>query len=182
MNGITGFNLHRGCLALGERPQPCAWRTVTHGARRIVALERIGNADNVGSVFRSASAFGVDGVLLDERSTDPLYRKAIRTSMGAALTMPFARAEPWPDVLRDMARDGWAVLAMTPASSAPSLETVVREIAARPVVVVAGHEGEGLSDAALEACTHRARIPMAEGVDSLNVAVAASIALYELMH
>jgi tRNA G18 (ribose-2'-O)-methylase SpoU len=187
MNGITGFNMHRGCLALGERPHPCRWQELVAGARLITALERVGNADNVGSVFRSASAFGVDAVLLERSCTDPLYRKAIRTSMGAALTMPFATAEPWPDVLRELASVGrvlsdppWVVLALTPSSSAPSLAEIVPEISGRKVVIVAGHEGDGVSDETLDACTHHARIPMADGVDSLNVATAAAIALYAL--
>lgn len=189
MNGITGFNLHRGCLALGERPQPSRWRELVTGARRVVALERVGNADNVGSVFRSASAFGVGAVLLEQGCTDPLYRKAIRTSMGSALAMPFAAAEPWPDVLRELARGGvgrvlsdppWVVLAMTPSLNAPPLREVVPAIADRQVVVVVGHEGDGVSADALDACTHQARIPMTAGVDSLNVATAAAIAMYEL--
>jgi len=190
MNGITGFNMHRGCLAIGARPRPREWREVMTGAQRAIALERIANADNVGSVFRSAAAFGVDAVLLERTCTDPLYRKAIRTSMGAALSMPFAEAEPWPDVLRDLARGAvgrvlsdppWVVLAMTTSRAAPPLGEIASELLDRPVVVVVGHEGEGLSDAALAACTHRARIPMTNHVDSLNVATAAAIALYELM-
>jgi tRNA G18 (ribose-2'-O)-methylase SpoU len=180
MNGITGFNLHRGCLALGERPRPCSWRDLLKGAHRAIALEHIGNADNVGSVFRSASAFGVDAVLLERNCVDPLYRKAIRTSMGAALNMPYAEAEPWPDVLRELARDGWMVVAMTPSPSSLALRAMALTISDRPVVVVVGNEGEGLSDAALDACTHRARIPMTSHVDSLNVATAAAIAMYEL--
>jgi tRNA G18 (ribose-2'-O)-methylase SpoU len=184
MNGVTGFNIHRGCLAMAERPRPREWREVTAGARRAIALERIANADNVGSVFRSAAAFGADAVLLERTCTDPLYRKAIRTSMGAALTVPFATAEPWPDVLHDLARGlpdtPWVVLAMTTSRAAPPLREIASELFDRPVVVVVGHEGEGLSDAALAACTHRARIPMTNNVDSLNVATAAAIALYEL--
>ena len=180
MNGITGFNLHRGCLALGERPRPRQWRDVMRDARRAIALERVGNADNVGAIFRSASAFGVDAVLLEQTCTDPLYRKSIRTSMGAALTMPFARAEPWPEALSDLAKDEWVVLALTPSASSPPLHAIAPEISARKVVLVAGHEGDGLSDAALAACTHQARIPMTNIVDSLNVATAAAIAIYEL--
>jgi tRNA G18 (ribose-2'-O)-methylase SpoU len=180
MNGITGFNMHRGCLALGERPRSPQWRELMRGARRAIALERIGNADNVGSIFRSASAFGVDAVLLERNCIDPLYRKAIRTSMGAALTMPFAEAEPWPEVLRELARDGCVVVAMTPSPTALPIRPLALTISDRPVVVVVGNEGEGLSDAALDACTHRARIPMRSKVDSLNVATAAAIALYEL--
>jgi tRNA G18 (ribose-2'-O)-methylase SpoU len=180
MNGITGFNLHRGCLAIGERPRPYDWRELMKGARRAIALERIGNADNVGSVFRSASAFGVDAVLLERSCTDPLYRKAIRTSMGAALTMPYAQAEPWPEMLRALAHEGWVIVAMTPAPTGLALRPLALTISDRPVLVVVGNEGEGLSDAALDACTHRARIPMTNNVDSLNVATAAAIALYEL--
>lgn len=180
MNGITGFNLHRGSLALGERPRPCRWQEIVTGARRVVALERVGNADNVGSVFRSATAFGIDGVLLEPGCTDPLYRKAIRTSMGAALSMPFAAAEPWPDVLHELRRDGWVVLAMTPSVRAQPLREIIPTIADRQVVVVMGHEGDGISAEALDACTHHARIPMAGRVDSLNVAVATAIVLYTL--
>jgi tRNA G18 (ribose-2'-O)-methylase SpoU len=186
MNAITGFNLHRGCLAIGERPRPCRWDELVRGASRVVALERVGNADNVGSVFRSAAAFGVDAVILEQGCTDPLYRKAIRTSMGAALDVPFARAEPWPDVLRELARGGEGgsvgrvVLALTPSSRARPLDEIAPAISARPVVVVVGHEGDGLSDGALAACTHHARIPMSDNVDSLNVATAAAIALYAL--
>jgi tRNA G18 (ribose-2'-O)-methylase SpoU len=195
MNGVTGFNMHRGCLAIGQRPHPHQWREVMTGAQRAIALERIANADNVGSVFRSAAAFGLDAVLLERTCADPLYRKAIRTSMGAALTMPFATAEPWPDALRELARGSvgpvlsdrpalsdppWVVLALTTSPEAPPLREIASTIADRPVVVVVGNEGEGLSDAALAACTHRARIPMTSNVDSLNVATAAAIAMYEL--
>ena len=121
----------------------------------------------------------MDAVLLERTCTDPLYRKAIRTSMGAALSIPFARTDPWPEALRVLARDGWAVMAMTPAS-APSLREIASEVSPRRVLVVVGHEGDGLSDAVLDACTHRARIPMMTTVDSLNVATAAAIALYQL--
>jgi tRNA G18 (ribose-2'-O)-methylase SpoU len=180
MDGISGFNIHRGCLALGERPRPCAWRDLVKGARRVIALERIGNADNVGSVFRTASAFGIDAVLLEQNCVDPLYRKAIRTSMGAALTMRYAEAEPWPEVLRELALDGWVVVAMTPSPTALALRPLALAISHRPIVIVVGNEGDGLSDAALDACTHRARIPMTNNVDSLNVATAAALAMYEL--
>src|SRR4029434_9307957 len=83
MQVITGFDIHRGCLAIGDRPAPCHWRTLARGARRMVILERVANADNVGAVFRNAAAFGVDAVLLDRSCTDPLYRMGIRTSLDA---------------------------------------------------------------------------------------------------
>jgi tRNA G18 (ribose-2'-O)-methylase SpoU len=145
-----------------------------------VAIERVGDADNVGSIFRNATALGVDGVLLGPACADPLYRKAIRTSMGTALRLPFAVPDPWPDALRESGAAGWAVVAMTPAVDADPLATVAAAVAGRPLILVLGHEGEGLSDGALEAAGYRARIPMAAGVDSVNVATAAAIALYEV--
>jgi tRNA G18 (ribose-2'-O)-methylase SpoU len=179
MNTITGFNIHRGCLALGERRPMANWRDVARDARSLVILERFGNADNVGAVFRNAASFGVDAVLLGPACADPLYRKAIRTSMGAALAVPFAPADPWPDSLTELQEDEWTVVALT-----PSARTTVRELFAgttgRRTAIVAGHEGEGLTPAALGACDRHARIPMAEGVDSLNAATAVALALYEL--
>ena len=178
MNSVSGFNFHRGCLAIGVRPPARDWREVVTGSR-LVALERIGNVDNVGSTFRHAAAFGVSGVLLQEDCADPLYRKAIRTSMAASLTMPYATA-PWPDALWELHERGWATVAMTPASEAPLLRDVAARVTGQSVAIVLGHEGDGLTDEAMAACTHRARIAMAKGVDSINVATAAAIALYEM--
>jgi tRNA G18 (ribose-2'-O)-methylase SpoU len=178
MNGAAGFNFHRGCLAIGVRPPARHWRDVAARARRIVVLERVGNADNVGAIFRNASAFGAGGVLLQSDCADPLYRKSIRTSMAASLSMPFAGAEPWPAMLEELRGAGWTTVAMTPAA-----ETSVRDFVESPgdsrIAIVLGHEGEGLTPEAMAACTHRARIPMAPGIDSVNVATAAAIALYE---
>jgi tRNA G18 (ribose-2'-O)-methylase SpoU len=179
MNGITGFNIHRGCLALGERRAPSDWRELAAGCRRVIILERLGNADNVGSIFRSAAAFGVDGVLLGPACADPLYRKAIRTSMGAALAIPFAHAEPWPAALAHLREDGWAVLGLSPGAT-QTLQSVSSELRGRRTALVVGHEGEGLTAEALAACGADARIPMAVGTDSLNAATATAIALYEL--
>ena len=178
MDGVTGFNIHRGCLAIGERPADTPWSAVVTGARTILVLEGIGNPDNVGGIFRNAVAFGVDAVLLGPACADPLYRKAIRTSMGAALLVPFASAEPWPNALRQLQALGFVVVALTPSADARLLHDVAAQCADRPIAIVLGHEGEGLTTEALEACEHRARIPMA-GCDSLNVASAAAIALYE---
>jgi tRNA G18 (ribose-2'-O)-methylase SpoU len=177
---ITGFNIHRGCLAIGERPAACHWRTLARGARRMVILERVANADNVGAVFRNAAAFGVDAVLLERSSTDPLYRKAIRTSMGAALSIPFARIDAWPEALRVLREDGALLVGLTPGEHAPTLADTIASFGDRRVAFVVGHEGEGLTREATQACDVLARIPMATGVDSLNVATATAIALYEL--
>ena len=189
MNAITGFDIHRGCLAIGERPMPGRWQELIEGRQLptptiqvptlIVCLERVANADNVGGVFRSAAAFGASAVLLDPASTDPLYRKAIRTSMGAALQVPFARADPWPAALAELRGLGFAVIAMTPAPGARPLRDVADSVAGRPIAIVLGHEGDGLTAGALAACEFHARIPVGSGVDSLNVAAAAAIALYE---
>ena len=180
MDGVAGFNVHRGCLASGERPTPADWRTCVVHARRAVVLERVGDADNVGAIFRSAAAFGADVVLTGPACADPLYRKAIRTSMGAALTLPFAAIDAWPMALRELARDGWAVAALTPAADAMPLREFASATRPQRVALVLGHEGEGLTDAALAACEFRIRIPITPSVDSLNVATAAAIALYEL--
>lgn len=180
MDGVAGFNFHRGCLAAGTRPPRAAWRACTARARRAVVLERVGDADNVGAIFRSAAAFGTDTVLLGPSCADPLYRKAIRTSMGAVLTVPFADADPWPATLNDLVADGWALAALTPVHDAMPLRDFSSATRPLRVAVVVGHEGDGLTDAALAACEYRVRIPIRPSVDSLNVATAAAIALYEL--
>jgi len=180
MNAVAGFNIHRGCLAIGERPAPVAWQDVVSGAARVlVALEHVGNADNVGATFRAAAAFGAGGVLLDGGCADPLYRKAIRTSMGAALHVPFVHDVPWTDALAGLRREGWAVVGLTPAAGAGSARDVFAQTRGARVVLVLGHEGDGISATTAAACTHLARIPMTAAVDSLNVAMAAGIALYE---
>jgi len=187
MNSVAGFNFHRGCLAIGVRPPARDWHEIIAASKRqdpacvprLVVLERVGNVDNVGAIFRNAAAFNVDGVLLQADCADPLYRKAIRTSMAASLRLPYATV-PWPDTLRELGRQGWATVAMTPAREAPLLEQVAPSLGDRPVAIVLGHEGEGLTNDACRACTHRARIAMADGVDSVNVATAAAIALYEI--
>jgi tRNA G18 (ribose-2'-O)-methylase SpoU len=180
MNTVTGFNMHRGCLAIGVRRAPEPWTQVIEGARHVVVLEHVGNADNVGSIFRNAAAFGVGAVLLGPSCADPLYRKAIRTSMGAALSLPFAMANPWPDMLAQLKSLGFAVIALTPAEHAEPLGEVAARVATARTALVLGHEGEGLSDESLTLATHRARITMATGVDSLNVATSAAIALYAM--
>ncbi len=184
MNGVAGFHIHRGCLALARRPALPSWETLAAGARTMVVLEQLGDADNVGSTFRSAAAFGVDGVLLGPGCADPLYRKAIRTSMGAALAVPFAivddRTPPWPDALHVLRAGGWHVVGLTPRADCPPVWDVVRDTSSR-LALVFGHEGDGLSPQALDACTRLARIPMAPGVDSLNVAVSVGVALHDVM-
>lgn len=196
--GLTGHDLHRGCLALVERPRaltllevlattsvPGATSVPPQGTevgdvRTVVILEGVANADNVGGVFRNAAAFGAGGVLLSPACCDPLYRKAIRTSMGAALRVPFARLDDWPGALTLVRRAGCTIAALTPREPSDTVEA----FAARPrpprLALLAGTEGAGLTPAAEAAADHRVRIAIDESADSLNVAVAVGIALYAL--
>ena len=175
LNGVTGFNFHRGCLAIVRRPASPAL-TAFVAAGHLLALEGVGNPDNVGGLFRTAAAFGVDGIVLDPRSGDPLYRKAIRTSMGASLSLPWLRLPSWPADLDWFRSHGFRVLALTPRSDATPIHDFSARADARLLVLV-GSEGEGLSSAALSAADERIRIPIASSMDSLNVIVAAGIML-----
>jgi tRNA G18 (ribose-2'-O)-methylase SpoU len=179
MRAITGFNIHRGCLALAERPASLVLsREHLTDARRVLVLEGVNNPDNVGGLFRSAAAFNVDLVVLGPACSDPLYRKAIRTSMAAALRVPFVTAGDWPAAIDTLRTNGFVVVALTPASDAPPLARGPRDTPRLALLV--GAEGEGLSTAAVTRADRVARIAMPGAVDSLNVTVAASIALYEL--
>lgn len=174
---VTGHHIHRGCLALVRRPPQPAWQSIAHAAHTLLVLEAVTDADNVGSLFRSALALGVDGVLLSPTCCDPLYRKAIRTSMAAVLSMPWAVVEPWPQCLGAVGEDGLVLAALTPSADAVELAPFVTATCNDRVAWLLGTEGAGLSPAALAAAAARVRIPMTSGVDSLNVAVAAAVAL-----
>jgi tRNA G18 (ribose-2'-O)-methylase SpoU len=176
---ITGYNFHRGCLALVTRP-PLRSLADLLTCRCVLALEGVGNPDNVGGLFRTAAALGAQGVLLDQRSGDPLYRKAIRTSMGAVLRLPFVRIENWRSGLAAFREHGFKVIALTPSPSAVDLSEVPPLGADDRVVVMVGAEGPGLNPASLEEANLRVRIPIDDAVDSLNVVVAAGIALDRL--
>lgn len=175
---VTGVHFHRGVVGVAERPTPRSPEAVLAGARRVLVVEGVNDYDNLGSLFRNAAAFGVDAVLLDPTTTDPLYRRSTRVSLGHVLRVPFARAEreAWPDILGDLRRDGIALLALTPAADALPIGAVVGKLPDR-VAVLVGAEGPGLSDEAMAAADHRVRIPMTPGTDSVNVATAAAIAL-----
>lgn len=177
---IAGYEVHRGCLALVHRPAETPAEALIATVRSLVVLEAVSNADNVGGVFRNAAAFGAGGVLLSPSCCDPLYRKAIRTSMGATLRVPFARAASWPDAITQLAAGGFVTVALTPREPSESLEA----FAARPrparLALIVGTEGAGLSAAIEQAADYRVRIPIAGGIDSLNLAVATGIALYQL--
>ena len=182
--GLTGHDIHRGCLALAERPPERTVRDLLMDAAgtfaTLVLLEGVTNADNVGGVFRNAAAFGAGAVLLSPTCCDPLYRKAIRTSMAATLGLPFARVDPWPGGLEAIRAAGFTIVALSPRESALSIDGFA--VAPRPgrVALVVGTEGEGLTPAVEAAADVHVRIPIAPGVDSLNLAVAVGIALYRL--
>lgn len=174
---VTGHDIHRGCLGLVRRPPRLDWRSVASTATTLLVLEAIADADNVGSLFRSARALGVDGVLLSPACCDPLYRKAIRTSMGAVLGLPWAVADAWPTCLSELRACGLVLAALTPSSDAVDLAAFAEATSAARVAWMLGTEGAGLTHDALAASDVRVRIPMSSGVDSLNVAVAAAVAL-----
>lgn len=177
----AGYDVHRGCLALVHRPPPSTVDEVVGGASVLVVLEGVSNADNVGGVFRSAAAFGA-GVLLSPTCCDPLYRKAIRTSMGAVLRVPFARVDDgdWPGALARIGAAGFTIVALTPREPSETLEAFTRQPRPARVALIVGTEGAGVSAAAEAAADHRVRIPIDGDVDSLNLAVAAGIALYTM--
>jgi tRNA G18 (ribose-2'-O)-methylase SpoU len=178
IRAVVGFDFHRGCLAAGERRADPPVESLLR-ARLLLVLERVTDPDNVGAIFRTAAAFGADGVLLSPGSADPLYRKAIRVSMGGTLCLPFARLAAWPGALAGLRGAGFTVIALTPDGVLD-----IAELAARPprgaLALLVGPEGEGLSAAARAHADLAVAIRMAPGADSLNVATAAAIALHRL--
>ena len=177
MADVVGFHLNRGVLAVADRaPQPGA-RELIAQARTLAVLEGVGDHENLGSLFRNAAALGIDGVLLGPGCADPLYRRSVRVSMGNVLRVPFARLEPWPEGLGLLREHGYRVAALTPRPGSVSLREV-RGLG--KVALLVGSEGPGLTEEALAAADLAVRIPMAAGVDSLNVATAAAVAFYEL--
>lgn len=177
-DAIAGFNMHRGVLALGRKP---ALSCVEALLRRlpetsfVVAGCGLSNHDNAGSIFRNAAAFGADAVFLDETSCDPLYRKAIRVSVGSVLTVPFSRSLGAEAMLSALVQAGFEIWSLSPRGDVP----VAAIPAARRIALVLGTEGEGLPHSILSAF-RTARIPQQPGLDSLNVATASGIALYQI--
>lgn len=183
----AGFDVHRGALAIGLRapldrrtPSDCAFKS----ANLMIALDGVINMDNVGAIFRSAAAFGVGGVLLSKDSHDPLYRKALRVSMGYALTIPYAWCDNLASTIREM-RSRRPQLQVLAADCSRSAEDIANfdahaQTETPPRMLIIGSEFEGICAEVLAASTHRVRISIAPSVDSLNAAVAASICLHRL--
>ena len=174
---VTGFAVHRGALASFHRlPLPAACELLAR-ADRVAVLEDFTNHTNTGAVFRAAAALGIDAVLLSPRCADPLYRRSVKVSMGAVFAVPWARLPAWPDAMAVVRDAGFCVLALTPDPAAVALAEVSSRMLRRCALLL-GAEGPGLSPAALAAADLAVRIPMARGVDSLNVAAAAAVAFY----
>ena len=171
---VTGFHVHRGALAsLARRPLPSV-ASVLDGARSVLVLEDIVDHTNVGAILRSGAALGVDAVLLSPRCADPLYRRAIKVAMGAVFRMPWTRLPDWYDALPTLSASGFTTVALTLADDATPVEEAVAGI--DRVALVLGSEGHGLSARWEQSADRRAIIPMAEGIDPLNVAAATAVA------
>ena len=192
---LTGYEVVRGALACFERPAPLAVDDVIAGARRIAILEDVTNYANMGAIFRSAAALGMDGVLVTPACHDPYYRRCARVSMGAVFQVPWARIETadaaaesgrpsgshdWaPSLVPHLREAGFVTVAMALREDSIGLRDP-RLAAAEKLAIVLGTEGDGLLDSTIEACDHTVLVPMAHQVDSLNVAAAAAIAFWEL--
>lgn len=179
LQSITGFHLHRGALAAMHRPEPHSVDSVLQGARRVALLDDVADHTNVGAIFRSAAGMGIDGILLSPRSADPLYRRAIRVSMGTVFSLPWARAEDWNEMLDTMSDTGWTVAALELTERALDLDDPSLDRHDR-LGLVLGAEGAGVRTETLDRCDLHVKIPMFRDVDSLNVSVAAAVAFWQL--
>jgi tRNA G18 (ribose-2'-O)-methylase SpoU len=173
---VTGFHVHRGALASLQRVPLPPVADVLAGARTVVVLEDIVDHTNVGAIFRSAAALGVDAVLLAPRCADPLYRRSVKVAMGAVFTVPWTRLDSWYDALPAVSAAGFTTVALTLADDATDIVQAVAGL--DRVALVLGTEGHGLSPRWEQTADRRAVIPMAEGIDSLNVAAATAVACY----
>ena len=174
---LTGFKLTRGMLCAMRRPQLPTVEQVCAGARRVTVLENVMNPTNIGAIFRSAAALGMDGVLLTSGCTDPLYRRSARVSMGTVFQVPWAYVpDNWQELLKEA---GFVTAAMALREDTLSIDDPRLRVQPR-LAVVLGTEGDGLADGTIAACDYTVKIPMFHGVDSLNVAAASAVAFWEL--
>jgi len=183
MDEIVGFPIHRGLLACGLRlpsPDPIE---LARSCKALVVMEDLSNHDNVGSVFRSVAALGGAGVgvWMTDRCCDPLYRKALRVSMGHVLRVPYARVNGLSKRLADLKSLGFTTIALTPDNQAIAIDESLNQGVTKPVLIF-GAEGPGLSDLVLGSVDHRVRIPMTIDVDSLNIAVAAAVSMHRYLN
>jgi len=176
---LTGFHLHRGTLASMHRPELPGVDAVLVGASRVVVLEDIVDHTNVGALFRSVAGMGADAVIVSPRCADPLYRRSVRVSMGTVLKVPWTRAESTSDLVDSLHHNGFVVAGLALGPSSVDFDQRVATAPER-VALVLGSEGPGLSPKTLALCDVLVEIPLAHGVDSLNVAAAGAVALHAL--
>jgi tRNA G18 (ribose-2'-O)-methylase SpoU len=179
MADVVGFHLNRGVLASASRATELTVPQVIDGARTVAVLEGVNDHENLGSIFRNAAGLGVDGIVFGVGCADPLYRRAVRVSMGHALLVPYAWAPAWPDDLQTLRDNRFRLLAMTPDPAARTLSDAMTETAEQKVAILVGAEGPGLTERAMRASDMRVRVPMSRGTDSLNVATASALAFYD---
>jgi tRNA G18 (ribose-2'-O)-methylase SpoU len=174
---VTRLGVPQGIVALFARPPRTTAEQLAHWATRLIVVEAVDNPINIGSIVRNGVALGWDGMIFDSTSADPLSRRSLRVSMGQAIAFPAARSPHLPDEIRQLASHGFVVCALTPSADASDIGAV--QITPKMAIVI-GSERSGLSDESLAATTHRVRIPMASGIDSLNAAAASAVACYAL--
>ena len=174
LEAVTGFHVHRGALGSFDRPLLPSAEDLLERSERVLVLEDVNSPTNLGAVFRSAAGLGMDAVLLSPSCCDPLYRRAVRVSMGEVFALPYAYLPAFPDAVGLVRSHGYRVLAMTP-NAGEDLASVTVE---GRTALLLGAEGPGLTEAAMAASDLRVRIPMAGGVDSLNIAAAAAVACF----
>jgi tRNA G18 (ribose-2'-O)-methylase SpoU len=179
LESITGYAVHRGALAAMHRPTLPSLGELVATARLVVVLEDIVDHTNVGAIFRSAAGLGADAVVVSPACADPLYRRSVKVSMGTVFQVPWTRASSWPGALDDLRSLGFAVAGLALAEGAVPLDAFSASGHER-VAVVMGTEGDGLSRTALAHVDAAVVIPMLGGVDSLNVAAASAVAMWEL--
>ncbi|GAB2795146.1 TrmH family RNA methyltransferase [Streptomyces sp. NPDC054796] len=176
---VTGYHVHRGALASMQRkPLPEPGELLAEN-RRVVVMESVNDHTNIGAIFRSAAALGMDAVLLSPDCADPLYRRSVKVSMGAVFSVPYARLDAWPQSLETVREAGFTLLALTPDAKAVPIDEAAPRRMDRAALML-GAEGDGLSTKALRAADEWVRIPMSHGVDSLNVGAAAAVAFYAI--
>ncbi len=173
---ITGFHVHRGVLALVERPAEIAAGSLLNRSRVAVVVEGVNDHENLGAIFRNTAGLGGDSIFLDPTCCDPLYRRSVRVSVGHVLRVPYARLSPWPESLDSIRAAGLTLVGLSPGGSVPLSDVAPTE----RLALMVGAEGPGLSAGSLAHADLVVRIPMAPGVDSLNVATSVAVALYHL--
>ena len=176
---LTGYLLHRGLIASMHRPELPSVASLLATSKRVVILENVVDPTNVGAIFRSVAAIGADAVLVTPRCSDPFYRRAIRVSMGTVLQVPWTRTGDWPLLRAELVEAGFHVAALALTEDAVDLRSFAAAAPER-VALVLGTEGEGLTPEAIAAADTVVQVPMRHGIDSLNVAAAAAVAMYAL--